>query len=121
VVTQGLAGINNRKSSPPPTEVGLARRKTRIAQLAQRLDRAEVNLKKGLIEVTAVKSKTAQRRLVNITHNLKEWLAALLANGELLESEAATLEDGYRLAAVIEAIEQSATDGNQCTVKFGSE
>lgn len=55
------------------------------------------------------------------TQNAPEVSNALLANGELLESEAATLEDGYRLAAVIEAIEQSARDGNQCTVKFGSE
>jgi integrase len=40
-----------------------------------RLDWREIDLDGGHIEVKAVKSKTAQRRLVEITDNLREWLA----------------------------------------------
>lgn len=40
----------------------------------ERLDWREVLFDSGLIEVTAAKSKTAQRRLVTIQPNLLEWL-----------------------------------------------
>jgi len=43
----------------------------------QRLDWAEVRLDDGFIEVKASKAKTASRRLVPITENLKAWLAPL--------------------------------------------
>jgi len=39
-----------------------------------RLDWSEVDLVRGFIEVTASKSKTAQRRLVTMAPNLIEWL-----------------------------------------------
>jgi integrase len=39
-----------------------------------RLDWREVDLDSGLIEVTAKKAKTAKRRLVEISANLKDWL-----------------------------------------------
>ncbi len=45
----------------------------RTAEIA-RLDWSEVNLARGFIEVTAKKSKTAARRLVTITDNLRAWL-----------------------------------------------
>jgi integrase len=41
----------------------------------QRLDWAEIRLDDGFIEVKASKAKTASRRLVPITDNLKAWLA----------------------------------------------
>ena len=40
-----------------------------------RLDWSSVDLGRGLIEVAARKSKTAQRRLVTISPNLRAWLA----------------------------------------------
>lgn len=40
-----------------------------------RLDWKDVKLNRGLVEVTASKSKTAQRRFVPITLNLASWLA----------------------------------------------
>jgi integrase len=39
-----------------------------------RLDWSEIDLDRGLIEVTARKAKTAKRRLVKISPNLREWL-----------------------------------------------
>lgn len=39
-----------------------------------RLDWKEIQLERGYIEVTALKSKTASRRLVTIQPNLKAWL-----------------------------------------------
>ena len=43
----------------------------------QRLDWSEVRLDDGFIEVKASKAKTASRRLVPITENLRRWLAPL--------------------------------------------
>jgi integrase len=40
----------------------------------ERLDWAEIDLDSNLIEVTAAKSKSARRRLVEISPNLREWL-----------------------------------------------
>lgn len=45
----------------------------RTAEIA-RLDWSEIDLKRGFIEITAAKAKSAQRRLVTITPNLKAWL-----------------------------------------------
>lgn len=39
-----------------------------------RLNWQEIDLQRGYIEVTAAKSKTAQRRLVRMTENLRLWL-----------------------------------------------
>src|SRR5260370_8342950 len=39
-----------------------------------RLDWREIDFESGLIEVTAAKSKTAQRRFVTMQPNLREWL-----------------------------------------------
>jgi integrase len=46
----------------------------RAAEIA-RLDWGQVNLERGFIEVTAENAKSAKRRLVEITDNLKAWLA----------------------------------------------
>ena len=43
----------------------------------ERLDWSEVDFESGLIEVTAQNSKTAQRRLVTMQSNLREWLLPL--------------------------------------------
>lgn len=48
----------------------------RAAEIA-RLDWQEVRLSRGFIEVTAMKSKTRTRRLVDIMPNLHEWLSPL--------------------------------------------
>ena len=45
----------------------------RAAEL-QKLDWSEIDLDSGHIEVTAAKSKTARRRLVPISENLRAWL-----------------------------------------------
>ena len=42
-----------------------------------RLDWREVDLERGFIEVAAAKTKTAQRRLVTISDNLRAWLTPL--------------------------------------------
>jgi integrase len=43
----------------------------------ERLDWSEIDFESGLIEVTAQNSKTAQRRLVTMQPNLREWLLPL--------------------------------------------
>jgi integrase len=43
----------------------------------ERLDWSKINFDSGLIEVTAKNAKTAQRRLVAIQPNLREWLTPL--------------------------------------------
>src|SRR4029450_5403864 len=45
----------------------------RTAEL-ERLDWSEIDFESDLIEVTAAKSKTAQRRFVTLQPNLREWL-----------------------------------------------
>lgn len=40
----------------------------------ERLDWSEIDLDEGFIEIKAAKAKTAQRRLIPISDNLKEWL-----------------------------------------------
>jgi integrase len=43
----------------------------------ERLDWAEIDFESGLIEVTAAKAKTAQRRFVTLQPNLRAWLLPL--------------------------------------------
>lgn len=45
----------------------------RTAEIA-RLDWQEIDLRRGFIEITAEKAKSSQRRLVEITANLRAWL-----------------------------------------------
>ncbi|MBE7496865.1 MAG: site-specific integrase [Verrucomicrobiaceae bacterium] len=40
----------------------------------ERLDWREIDLRRGFIEITAEKAKSSQRRLVEITANLRAWL-----------------------------------------------
>jgi integrase len=54
-----------------------------------RLDWREVNLERGFIDLKAGKSKTAQRRHVEISENLRKWLLPLAAlTGPVRPSEA---------------------------------
>jgi integrase len=46
----------------------------------ERLDWSDVDLESGLIEVKAVKAKSARRRFVKIRENLAAWLAPYAAN-----------------------------------------
>lgn len=75
----------------------------RAAEIA-RLDWSEVKLDRGFIEVAAGKSKSAQRRLVEITDNLRAWLAPhARASGPVALSEQRHRDrfDRARLAAGI--------------------
>ncbi len=71
----------------------------RAAEIA-RLDWREVRMDRGFIEVTAAKSKTRTRRLVEIMPNLTEWLAPLVQEtGPVWPADAAR----YRLRPVMRA------------------
>ena len=75
----------------------------------QRLDWAEVRLDDGLIEVKASKAKTASRRLVPITENLKAWLTPLRkAAGPVCEYVNATKQ----LLWLSEAVNEGWQKGN---------
>jgi len=70
----------------------------------QRLDWAEVRLEDGFIEVKASNAKTASRRLVPITPNLKAWLEPLRkAAGQVCEYANATKQLLWLSEAVNEA------------------
>ncbi len=83
---QGKIGIltveqtaNLLKAAPQATRAALAIGAfagLRRAEL-ERLDWREIRLAKGLVEVTAGKSKTAARRFIPIRENLAAWLALL--------------------------------------------
>lgn len=74
----------------------------RAAEIA-RLDWREVRLARGFIEVTAAKSKTRTRRLVDIMPNLAEWLAPFeCESGPVWPADAAR----YRTKAVLSAYGQ---------------
>ncbi len=71
----------------------------RAAEIA-RLDWREVRLGRGFIEVTAAKSKTRTRRLVDIMPNLHEWLVPLeREDGPVWPVEAARYRAKPALAA----------------------
>jgi integrase len=66
----------------------------------KRLEWAEVNLRRGYIEVTATKSKTAKRRIVRIQPNLAQWLAPYIpVTGTVVPANARKKLDGVRKAA----------------------
>jgi integrase len=69
----------------------------------ERLDWSEVDFESGLIQVTAAKSKTAQRRFVKIEPNLREWLQPYRKlKGEVTPLEGfRQLFEGTRIAAGI--------------------
>ena len=70
----------------------------------ERLDWKEVDLREGLIEVTAAKSKSARRRFVKIRPNLKEWLKPYAKfHGGVTPSGYRDLLDTAREAAGIKA------------------
>ena len=54
-----------------------------MAELA-RLDWSAVNLERRIIEVRAGQAKTASRRVIPITDNLRAWLAPLPRRGKVL-------------------------------------
>jgi len=55
----------------------------------ERLDWSEVDLSEGFIEITAANAKTAQRRLIPISDNLKAWLTPYAQHeGALIKSPA---------------------------------
>jgi integrase len=55
----------------------------------ERLDWSEIDLKEGFIEITAANAKTAQRRIIQVSANLKAWLAPHARNeGKVIKSPA---------------------------------
>lgn len=50
----------------------------------KRLNWSEVDLRRNFIEVTALKAKSARRRIVKIQPNLAAWLAPLARGGEMV-------------------------------------
>lgn len=68
----------------------------------ERLDWKEVDLKAGLIEVTAIKAKSARRRFVRIRPNLAEWLKPYARHrGNVIPTDYRELLDAAREAAQI--------------------
>jgi integrase len=66
----------------------------------ERLDWSEIDFESGLIEVTAQKSKTAQRRHVTIQPNLREWLLPFRKHrGRITSGEFRKQFDQARVAA----------------------
>jgi integrase len=66
----------------------------------ERLDWGEIDFESGLIEVTAQKSKTAQRRHVTIQPNLREWLLPFRKHrGRITSDEFRKQFDQARVAA----------------------
>jgi integrase len=68
----------------------------------ERLDWSEVDLRSGLIEVTASKAKSARRRFVKIRPNLAAWLKPLASTkGAVTPTDYRELLDDARTAAGI--------------------
>jgi len=66
----------------------------------KRLDWSEIDLRRGFIEVTANKAKTARRRIVRIQPNLAHWLAPYGAmTGAVVPANARKKLDSVRTAA----------------------
>ena len=75
----------------------------------ERLDWSEVNLESGLIEITALKAKSARRRFVKIRSNLDSWLRPLARQqGAVTPSNYRELFDAARKAAGITEWPQNA-------------
>ncbi len=110
----------------------------RMAELA-RLDWTAVNLERGHIEVRAGQAKTASRRLIPITDNLRAWLTPLERTGRVivssqLQKEASALARAlkigwphnvlrhsfisYRIAAVKSADQVALEAGNSPAIIF---
>jgi len=110
----------------------------RMAELA-RLDWTAVNLERGHIEVRAGQAKTASRRLIPITDNLRAWLTPLKRTGRVivssqLQKEASALARAlkitwphnvlrhsfisYRIAAVKSADQVALEAGNSPSIIF---
>ena len=69
----------------------------------ERLDWSEIDFESGLIEVTAQKSKTAQRRFVKMQPNLREWLLPLRKHrGHVTPKE--TFRQGFDRARITAGI-----------------
>lgn len=75
----------------------------------ERLDWSEVDLRSGLIEVTASKAKSARRRFVKIRSNLKGWLKPFsITKGPVTPIDYRELLDDARTAAGITKWPQNA-------------
>jgi integrase len=70
-----------------------------------RLDWRSIDLGRGFIEVTAAKSKTAQRRLVSIPENLHAWLAPCRAISGSVMPPAITYRRKFLKALKVAGIE----------------
>jgi integrase len=55
----------------------------RAAEIA-RLDGSAINLERGIIEIRAGQAKTASRRIVPISENLRAWLRPLVRTGPVI-------------------------------------
>ena len=64
-----------------------------------RLDWSSIDLGRGFIEVAAKKTKTAQRRLVTVSENLKAWLAPFVRESGPVSPLATTYQWHFRKAA----------------------
>ena len=69
----------------------------------KRLDWSEIDLRRGLIEVTANKAKTVRRRIIRIQSNLAQWLAPYSKmSGAVVPVNARKKLDTVRSAAALQ-------------------
>jgi integrase len=87
----------------------------RAAEL-EKLDWKEIDLAGGFVEVTALKSKTARRRLVPISDNLRAWLQPLVKTA----GPVAPVGLRKRFEAVREAAGFKAWESNAMRHSYGS-
>lgn len=100
-----LAGLLNAALSSAPDVVPMlaigAFAGLREAEI-KRLDWTEIDLRRGFIEVTADKAKTARRRIIRIQPNLAQWLAPYSAmSGAVVPVNARKKLDTVRSAAAL--------------------
>jgi len=73
----------------------------------QRLDWSEIDFESSLIEVTAQKSKTAQRRFVTMQPNLREWLLPLRKHrGNVTSDETFEFRKAFDQARIAAGIDE---------------